>query len=39
MGMAYTKWTTGLANGNAPDGVQLKPNQVMEMVNSDAWFH
>ena len=32
----YTKWTTGLANGNVPDISTALPNQVMEMVNSDA---
>ena len=32
----YTKWTTGLANGNVPDLSTALPNQVMEMVNSDA---
>ncbi|MBF0786876.1 MULTISPECIES: ABC transporter substrate-binding protein [unclassified Streptococcus] len=32
----YTKWTTGLANGNVPDVSTALPNQVMEMVNSDA---
>ena len=29
----YTKWTTGLANGNVPDISTALPNQVMEMVN------
>ena len=32
----YTKWTTGLANGNVPDISTALPNQVMEMINSDA---
>ena len=32
----YTKWTTGLANGNVPDVSTALPNQVMEMINSDA---
>ena len=32
----YTKWTTGLANGNVPDVSTALPNQVMEMSNSDA---
>ncbi|MFC5631492.1 MULTISPECIES: ABC transporter substrate-binding protein [Streptococcus] len=32
----YTKWTTGLANGNVPDISTALPNQVMEMVNADA---
>ena len=32
----YTKWTTGLANGNVPDISTALPNQVMEMVNSHA---
>lgn len=32
----YTKWTTGLANGNVPDLSTALPNQVMEMINSDA---
>lgn len=32
----YTKWTTGLASGNVPDISTALPNQVMEMINSDA---
>ncbi|MGT2911699.1 ABC transporter substrate-binding protein [Streptococcus cameli] len=32
----YTKWTTGIANGNVPDVSTALPNQVMEMINSDA---
>lgn len=32
----YTKWTTGLANGNVPDFSTALPNHVMEMINSDA---
>ncbi|QPO25595.1 ABC transporter substrate-binding protein [Streptococcus suis] len=32
----YTKWTTGLANGNVPDISTALPGHVMEMINSDA---
>ncbi|MGT2846856.1 ABC transporter substrate-binding protein [Streptococcus massiliensis] len=32
----YTKWTTGLSSGNVPDLSTALPNQVMEMINSDA---
>lgn len=32
----YTKWTTGIANGNVPDLSTALPGQVMEMINSDA---
>lgn len=32
----YTKWTTGIANGNVPDLSTALPNQVMEMINADA---
>lgn len=32
----YTKWTTGLNSGNVPDISTALPNQVIEMVNSDA---
>lgn len=31
----YTKWTTGLANGNVPDFSTALPNHVMEMINSN----
>ncbi|HFI0267640.1 TPA: ABC transporter substrate-binding protein [Streptococcus suis] len=32
----YTKWTTGIANGNVPDISTALPGHVMEMINSDA---
>ncbi|CYU19899.1 TPA: sugar ABC transporter substrate-binding protein [Streptococcus suis] len=32
----YTKWTTGVANGNVPDLSTALPGHVMEMINSDA---